>query len=115
MHAPVAELTFLPVIDLKPTDESCVLSTLLFVQEQAKRCHSSQALITFDQPLYVKAVDITRANNLVVICRLGGFHTLMNYIGAVGDVMLGSGLENVLELLYCSNTLEYVLTGKAFA
>ena len=39
----------------------------------------------------------------------------MNYTGAVGDVMRGSGLENVLELLYCSNTLEYVLTGKAFA
>ena len=38
VHAPVAELTFLPIIDLKPTDKSCVLSTLLYMGMVKAHC-----------------------------------------------------------------------------
>jgi len=114
-HAPVASVTMLPIIDLKPTDESCIYSTLLFVMEQARKVNQSVPCITFDQPLYIKAVDIATAARLNIVCRLGGFHTLMNFLGAVGYIMQGSGLEEMMGLLYGSSTVDHVMTGKAFA
>ena len=50
----------------------------------------------------------------VVIC-LGGFHTVMNFLGAVGHLMKGSGIEAVLGLglVFSASTVEHVLNGKA--
>jgi hypothetical protein len=56
--------------------------------------------ITFDQPLFIKAVDIVRASGLKVVVRLGGFHTLMNFLGAVGGVMDGSGIDEAFQVNY---------------
>ena len=47
-----SETTFLPIIDLKSTDESCIYSTLLFIQRQAKILNLVTACITFNQPLW---------------------------------------------------------------
>jgi len=69
----------LPIIDLNPGDKSCILSTLLFVQEQAKALSMETACITFDQPLWIKAVEVVTANSLNVVYRLGVFHMLMSY------------------------------------
>jgi len=33
---------------------------------------------TFDQPLWLKAVEIRASNSLSVVCRLGGFHMNVN-------------------------------------
>ena len=38
-HPPVASIIMLPIIDLNPSDETCIFSTLLFVQRQAKLLH----------------------------------------------------------------------------
>ena len=84
-------MNILLILDLKPTDLSCIYTTLLFVRDQAKKLNTVPS-VTFDQPLYIKAVDICIAENLCMVCRLGGFHTLMNFLGAVGPVMKGSGL-----------------------
>jgi len=113
-HAPLSTVNILPILDLKPTDLSCIYTTLLFVRDQAKKLNTVPS-VTFDQPLYIKAVDICIAENLCVVCRLGGFHTLMNFLGAVGHVMKGSGLEEIMGLLYRTNTVGHVLSGKAFA
>jgi len=113
-HAAVNTVHMLPIIDLSPSDMSCIYSTLLFVSEQAKFLGLTTPCITFDQPLYIKAVDIVAADKLNIVVRLGGFHTLMNFMGAVGSIMRGSGLEEVFELLYGTKTLEHVMTGKAY-
>jgi len=36
------------------------------------------------------------------ILRMGGFHTLMSFLGtgSIGNIMSGSGLRSVLELVY---------------
>ena len=47
--------------------------------------------------------------------RLGGFHLLMNFMGAIGQVMRGSGLEDVLRVIYGPVTIEAVLSGKLYA
>lgn len=66
----------------------------MFVDKEAKRHNIPTTCITFDQPLYIKAVDISIAANLDVVIRLGGFHTLMNFMGSIGHVMKRSGLCN---------------------
>ena len=84
-HAPVAKVCMLPIIDLKPSDESCICPTLPHVIQQMSRLNKQAvACVTFDQPLYIKAVDTATADNLNVVCRVGGFHILMNFLGASG-------------------------------
>ena len=48
------------------------------------------------------------------IC-LGGFHQLMSFFGSIGCVMEGSGLQNALETLYSSISVNHKLTGKAYS
>ena len=48
---------FLPMIDMKATDYSCIYSTMLFVQNLGRK-YSKDIVLTFDQPLYWKAVKI---------------------------------------------------------
>ena len=38
-------------------------------------------------------------------CRLGGFYTMMSFIGSVGTMMRGSGLEEALGTVYGSNAV----------
>ena len=75
----------------------------------------STPCVTFDQPLWYKASDIIAKKKLNTICRLRGFHTLMSFLGAVGDMMSGSGIEELLELVYAANSVSHMMSGKAFA
>ena len=36
-HPETADVLFLPIIDIKSSDESCIYSTLKFIQSQASR------------------------------------------------------------------------------
>jgi len=85
-------------------------TTLLFVTDKAKKFNETVPCVTFDQPLYIKALHISRTANLNIVCRLSGFHTLMNFLGAVGFVM-----RDLLGLLYGCITVETIMSGKAFA
>ena len=84
VHAPTAAITMLPLIDMKPTDETCLYSTLLFVDSEAKKLRMPTATKTFDQSLWLKAVEICKAASLnSIVCRLGGFHVLMSFLGSI--------------------------------
>ena len=61
--------------------------------------------ITFDQPLFLKAMCIIKAEKLPVVCRLGGFHTLMSFLGSIGVLMQGSWLKEVFEEVYARNSV----------
>ena len=39
----------------------------------------------------------------------------MNFLGAVGDMMSGSGIEELLEMVYATNSVGHMMSGKAFA
>ena len=54
--------------------------------------------ITFDQPLWLKAVEIIIAKSMNIVFRFGGFHTMMSFLGRIGSMMKGSGLEEALEM-----------------
>jgi len=112
-YTSAADIRMLPVIDLNPNDVSCIFSTLVFVERQAKLLNMQTACITFDQPLWIKAVNIALSERMNVVCRLGGFHTVMSYLGALGTIMAGSGLTEALQTCYGSATITHMMTGKA--
>ena len=110
-----SEVLFLPIIDLNPSDETCVYSTLLYVQRQAEQLKIPTPCITFDQPLWLKAVEIIKAKSMDIVCRLGGFHTMMSFMGSIGSMMKGSGLEEALETTYGPNAVAQMMSGKAYS
>ena len=89
-----------PIIDLPPTDLTCICSTLLFIQSQAKKMNILTPCAAFDQPLWYKASGII-AKKKLNICHLGRFHTPMSFLSAIGEMMSGSGIEEILELVLC--------------
>lgn len=103
-----ATVKFLPIIDLNPSDETCINSTLHFVIKQAEKLGIPTPFITFDQPLWLKATGIIKDQNLNIMCRLGGFHTLMSFLGSIGKLMAGSGLEEVFEEVYAEHHLHHL-------
>ena len=114
-ETPVQKLTItsLRIIDLNPNVESCIYSTLLFVIEQVKRMRVPVPCVTFDQSLWLKACGIIEEAGLDIVARLGGFHTLMSYLGAIGKVMKGFRIEELFNEVYAENTVQHILSGKA--
>ena len=92
------------MIDMPPSVHSCILSTMEFVLNKAER-YNQAAILTFDQPLYWKWVEIAmhvkRLEKIVLI--LGQFHTRMSFIGSIDHLMTNSGLESVLKLVYADH------------
>ena len=68
-------------------------------------------------PLYLLPVNNEKADSEVkkVVVRLGTFHLQMSFLGAIGHLMAGSGLQEVVELVYAPNAVSHMLTGKAYA
>ena len=110
-----SDVTFLPIIDLNPSDETCIYSTLRFIIPESKKLNVPTPYITFDQPLWIKALGIIYSENLSIVCRLGGFHTLMSFLGSIGEVIKGSGIEDLLSEVYAENSIPHILSGKAIA
>ena len=115
-HNGKASFHFLPMIDLDPTNMNCIYSTRMFVNQQCLK-YTVQPIVTFDQPLWMKAkliisqeVDLS---NIILI--LGAFHTTMSFLGSIGHFMRSSGLSTLLELVYAGNTVTHMLSGKAYA
>ena len=52
-----SSVLYLPMIDMNPSDLSCIYSTLSYLSSHAKR-HNVTPVVTFDQPLWWKAFEI---------------------------------------------------------
>ena len=108
-----ASINSLPIIHLKSTDERCIYSTLVFIIEQAKNMKIPTPSVTFDQPLWYKAMAIKAEQHLQIVIRLGGFHTKISFMGSIGMLMRGSGLADLLEEVYSEVTVKDMMAGKA--
>lgn len=118
-HSGKSSITILPMIDLNPSDFTCVNSTLHYIAEQA-RIHGIPPIITFDQPLYLKALIIIQnaaddSPLKKIVLLLGGFHTLMSFLGCIGSLMEDMGLAETLETIYAPNSVIHMMSGKAFS
>lgn len=90
------------MIDMNPSDMSRIFSTLSFISDHARK-YNQTPIVTFDQPLYWKALMIIHHGNADrclhnIVLRLGGFHAEMSFLGCIGHLMQGSGLAEFLEL-----------------
>ena len=86
---------------------------------QARR-HDTTPVLTFDQPLWWKAMTVINdepKNSALhsIVLRLGGLHLQMSYLGSIGHLMCGSGLEEVIGLIYAENVVPHILSGKAIS
>ena len=115
-HPGVSGITFLPTIDMSPTEPSCILSTLHYVNTMCRG--RITPVLTFDQPLYWKAMNIIAnmpENSPLknVVLRLGPFHIMMSYLASIGHIMGGSGLKDALQTIHGEVAATHVLSGKA--
>ena len=114
-----SSVVYLPMLDLNPSDMSCVYSTLHYVAVHARKLNMTP-IVTFDQPLFWKALCIVTnepdtSEIKSVIVRLGCFHTEMSFLGCIGHLMENSGLEELLGTVYAPNSVSHMLSGKAAA
>ena len=65
-------VSFLPIIDMDPTDLPYIYSTIAFIIDQANSLEIQTPVITFDQPLWLKANEIVQTKELNVVLMLGG-------------------------------------------
>jgi hypothetical protein len=107
---------YFPFIDLLASNTTCITSTIYFIVNQGRK-YGFTPVLTFHQPLYLKALVITKSNSELshVVLKLGGFHTMMSYFSAVCSLMDGSGLKEVNEQIYAAETETHLLPGKAYA
>ncbi|KAE8739103.1 hypothetical protein FOCC_FOCC015395 [Frankliniella occidentalis] len=73
-----------------------------------------------DQPLFQRAAEMisTESANISirnVIISLGGFHLLMSFLGSIGYIMAGSGLDDLWKTVFADIAVQHMLTGKAFS
>ena len=80
---------------------------MMFVDAQARK-HGKIPLLTFDRPLYWKASEILvklmkEDISCDIVLILGSFHTLMSFLGSIGNLMTWTGLQPLLEQVYAEN------------
>ena len=115
-HPGRSSVAFLPMINMYSGDKSCILSTLDFICNLAIK-HKLPTIVTFDQPLYWKAaeiiIDAPQNSSLKgIVLLLGCFHALMNLLGAIGTLVEGTGLKNILATVYGENAVVHMMSGK---
>lgn len=112
-----SKINFLPFVNAPPSNYDTVYTVLLEADSRRRASGQNHTFVTFDQPLYYKAREIVESckelSNVIPV--LGGFHTLMSFIGAIGFIMEGSGLAEAFCELYAENSVEKILNGSAYA
>lgn len=116
-HPGKSSLTILPIIDMQASDPTCINSTLHYIAKEAQ-IYNVTAVLAFDEPLWWKAYLLIQnepptSSLKSIVLMLGGFHLQMNFLGSIGYFMNGSGLQEVLELVYAPNSVPHILSGKA--
>ena len=61
-HPGKSKVFMAPIINLNPSDENCIYTTLLFTQTQATSMNIAIPSVTFDQPLWLKGYEISQSN-----------------------------------------------------
>ena len=100
------------MIDMDHSFLTCIYSTLKFVCAQAKRLGVT-TILTFDQPLSWKAILIVSREPQSNDLKLSSDSVV--FLGCIGHLMAGSGLKELLEIIYASNAVDNILTGKAIS
>ncbi|ELU13149.1 hypothetical protein CAPTEDRAFT_202590 [Capitella teleta] len=106
-------IEILPFINRQPT----IYTALNFAREQSSLHGMETCFVTFDQPLYAKAIEIVASDEILqrVMVKLGSFHLLVSFMGSVGYIMGASRLEVLWESVYAPASVVHIMTGHAYA
>ncbi|GBM97083.1 hypothetical protein AVEN_134370-1 [Araneus ventricosus] len=114
-----SHVMYLPFINSPANNYYTIYTTLLYVLEYSLKYGHATCIITFDQPLYIKAKEVASSaeNSGIskIVVRLGGFHMCVSFLGSIGFIMAGSGLKEVLSSIYASHSVDKILTGHAYS
>ena len=92
-----------------------MLTAMRAVEKATNDACQDDTVMTCDQQLFRVMVDIIRSNPerwTKFHPRLGGMHWLMSFIGSVGKLVSGSGLDKLMGHAFTG--VETMLTGKKF-
>eukprot|EP00794_Sanderia_malayensis_P017156 gene17156-18878_t len=115
IHNDHSSISFLPMIDMSASDITCINSTLCFIYNHAQEHVIQNPIITWFKAFTLINTESDDSKLRHIIPRLGSFHTLMSFLSSIGHLMAGSGLKELLELIYAPNAVEHMLSGKAVA
>ncbi|XP_043285283.1 uncharacterized protein [Venturia canescens] len=115
----ISRIVCLPFLNSPPGNYDTIYTVLNLAAERMKSKNQNIAFVTFDQPLYMKAMEIMHCSddpNLKnVVIRLGGFHLLISFLGAIGNIMDGSGLKELFSEIYAPASVDKMLAGHAYS
>ncbi|CAH2009827.1 unnamed protein product [Acanthoscelides obtectus] len=99
-----------------PSSLTTIYTSIMHAKSETRKCGQKTTILTYDLPLYMKCRDIIAKLMLPdVFVRLGGFHMLMSFLGAIGIIMGGSGLESMWELAYASESIKKMMDGHNYS
>ncbi|MES9884496.1 MAG: hypothetical protein ABW185_26930, partial [Sedimenticola sp.] len=104
-----------PLIDATPSHPDTILTSILFIEEFMKSHGQKYVHIVADLQLFKVAIQIKWSDPIRwkhLLVRPGGMHTLMSFLGCIGGLMKGSGLEEILNSAY--KGVSSMLNGKAW-
>ena len=115
-----SKILYTPFVMSPPSDLDTINTCLRMALEDAEKLNLKTVFVTFDLPLYMKAIDIILSaphdsSLKKIVVRLGGFHLLMSFLGSIGFIMADSGLKEILCTIYAENSVDHILTGHAYA
>ena len=113
--APKSAFCYLPLINMKPTDPTTVLTSITRGIELTHATKQNVLVITADAAIYKVIIDISfhqpdLLSNMVVL--LGGMHLLMDFVSCIGTLTAECGLKEVLSTTFGS--VDKMLSGKRF-
>ena len=113
------EIDYMAPVNCSVTENSTVQHILQVSQNVSREVDQQYTIITADLAVAKKAYAIVwqyTDNFNDIIIRLGVFHTICSYLGAVGKLLQGSGFTDiVIEAGVCaSGSVEKVLSGKHY-
>ena len=59
----------------------------------------------------MKATEIMNAKSIGIVCIRRGFNLIMSFLGSIGGLMKGSGLEKAFGVVFAENTVSHMITG----
>ena len=107
-----SSVVYQPIMDSNPNDYSTINTALRRYIHLEK---PNYAVITFDLPIWLKAVDLILSQRMPIIPRLSGFHLLKSYLATFGVIFACSGLHDIIKLIYEGElAADSVLNGNSY-
>ena len=113
--SPKSMLSYLPLINMSPSDPTTVLTCITKGFEVTRNANQDILVMTADAAIYKFIVDISvhqpdLLGSMVVL--LGGMHLLMDFVSCIGTMIADCGLKEVLGMTFGST--DKMLAGKKY-